>query len=149
MPALGGRVRDARLERVMSSAQFDGARFVNAIDTPQTPQDLGGVLKEYVAGGQEREPREAIPVFTPETGSLVPAGAEPLRITWLDCDHLDYPTVVKLAGRETRWVTALGVGAHLEAWGVPAGRITELDWWTSTWGRTTPPVCTSWCAGAP
>ena len=26
-------------------------------------------------------------------------------------------------------VTSLGVGAHLEAWGLPAERITELDWW--------------------
>jgi L-ascorbate metabolism protein UlaG (beta-lactamase superfamily) len=29
-------------------------------------------------------------------------------------------------------VTSLGVGAHLEAWGVPPGRITELDWWEET-----------------
>ena len=29
------------------------------------------------------------------------------------------------------FVTSLGVGAHLEAWGVPAERITELDWWES------------------
>jgi L-ascorbate metabolism protein UlaG (beta-lactamase superfamily) len=28
-------------------------------------------------------------------------------------------------------VTSLGVGAHLEAWGVAPGRITELDWWES------------------
>lgn len=47
-------------------------------------------------------------------------------------DHLDYPTVVALA-RHTRVpiVTSLGVGAHLEAWGVPHERITELDWWES------------------
>lgn len=44
-------------------------------------------------------------------------------------DHLDYPTVRALAGRETTWITALGVGAHLEAWGVPSERIVELDWW--------------------
>ena len=29
------------------------------------------------------------------------------------------------------FVTSLGVGAHLEAWGVPPERITELDWWES------------------
>jgi L-ascorbate metabolism protein UlaG (beta-lactamase superfamily) len=29
------------------------------------------------------------------------------------------------------FVTSLGVGAHLESWGVPAHRITELDWWES------------------
>jgi L-ascorbate metabolism protein UlaG (beta-lactamase superfamily) len=28
-------------------------------------------------------------------------------------------------------VTSLGVGAHLEAWGIAPQRITELDWWQS------------------
>ncbi len=46
-------------------------------------------------------------------------------------DHLDYPTVQRLAARDTPWVTSLGVGAHLERWGVPAERITELGWWQS------------------
>ena len=27
--------------------------------------------------------------------------------------------------------TSLGVGAHLEAWGVNPSRISELDWWES------------------
>jgi L-ascorbate metabolism protein UlaG (beta-lactamase superfamily) len=44
-------------------------------------------------------------------------------------DHLDYPTVRELAKRKVPFVTSLGVGAHLEAWGVPAERIIELDWW--------------------
>jgi L-ascorbate metabolism protein UlaG (beta-lactamase superfamily) len=44
-------------------------------------------------------------------------------------DHLDFPTISRLAHRETTWVTSLGVGAHLEAWGVPPQRIVELDWW--------------------
>jgi len=47
-------------------------------------------------------------------------------------DHLDYPTVQKLMRRGTRFITALGVGAHLERWGVPADRITELGWWQAT-----------------
>ncbi len=46
-------------------------------------------------------------------------------------DHLDYPTVKALAKLGVPFVTALGVGAHLQAWGVPAERITELDWWQS------------------
>ena len=47
-------------------------------------------------------------------------------------DHLDYRTVRHLASRVPRWVAPLGVGAHLERWGVPADRITELDWWEET-----------------
>ena len=47
-------------------------------------------------------------------------------------DHLDYRTVRALAPRVPRWVAPLGVGAHLERWGVPAARITELDWWEET-----------------
>lgn len=46
-------------------------------------------------------------------------------------DHLDYPTILELARLEVPFVTSLGVGAHLESWGVPAERITELDWWES------------------
>ena len=47
-------------------------------------------------------------------------------------DHLDMSTVRALATsaaqRGARFVTGLGVGAHLERWGVPIARITELDW---------------------
>lgn len=46
-------------------------------------------------------------------------------------DHLDYPTIRQLAKGEVPFVTSLGVGAHLEAWGVGHERITELDWWES------------------
>ncbi len=44
-------------------------------------------------------------------------------------DHLDLPTIRVLRDRGVRFVTPLGVGAHLRYWGVPAERITELDWW--------------------
>ena len=46
-------------------------------------------------------------------------------------DHLDYPTIRELAKLDVPFVTSLGVGAHLEAWGVSPERITELDWWES------------------
>jgi L-ascorbate metabolism protein UlaG (beta-lactamase superfamily) len=46
-------------------------------------------------------------------------------------DHLDYPTIRELRSLGVPFVTSLGVGAHLEAWGVPAERIVELDWWES------------------
>ncbi|HZT56594.1 MAG TPA: MBL fold metallo-hydrolase [Burkholderiaceae bacterium] len=46
-------------------------------------------------------------------------------------DHLDYPTIRELATMGVPFVTSLGVGAHLVAFGVPPERITELDWWES------------------
>jgi L-ascorbate metabolism protein UlaG (beta-lactamase superfamily) len=46
-------------------------------------------------------------------------------------DHLDYRTVVALKERGLTFVAPLGVGAHLERWGVPPAQIVELDWWQS------------------
>jgi L-ascorbate metabolism protein UlaG (beta-lactamase superfamily) len=43
-------------------------------------------------------------------------------------DHLDTPTVVELARRGTQFLVPLGVGAHLERWGVPPSQIADLDW---------------------
>ncbi|MFE9169836.1 MBL fold metallo-hydrolase [Streptomyces kebangsaanensis] len=47
-------------------------------------------------------------------------------------DHLDMPTVKALAGTDTVFAVPLGVGAHLEHWGVSGTRIRELDWHEST-----------------
>jgi L-ascorbate metabolism protein UlaG (beta-lactamase superfamily) len=44
-------------------------------------------------------------------------------------DHLDYKTIVKLIPKTKHFYTSLGVGAHLEYWGVPPEKITEFDWW--------------------
>ena len=46
-------------------------------------------------------------------------------------DHLDRPTIRALARLGVPFVTSLGVGSHLQSWGVPAERIVELDWWES------------------
>jgi L-ascorbate metabolism protein UlaG (beta-lactamase superfamily) len=43
-------------------------------------------------------------------------------------DHLDMETVKTLARTGTRFVVPLGVGAHLEKWGIPAAQIDERDW---------------------
>ncbi|MDL5205016.1 MBL fold metallo-hydrolase [Streptomyces sp. ALI-76-A] len=43
-------------------------------------------------------------------------------------DHLDLPTIKALAGTDTVFAVPLGVGAHLEHWGVSADRLRELDW---------------------
>jgi len=57
-------------------------------------------------------------------------------------DHLDYGSVVRLNALGVRFVVPLGVGAHLEYWGVPAERITELDWWERTQLAGLTIVCT-------
>lgn len=46
-------------------------------------------------------------------------------------DHLDMPTIKRFAANGTRFFVPLGIGAHLDRWGVPAAQITELDWWQS------------------
>ncbi|MEV6305175.1 MBL fold metallo-hydrolase [Actinoplanes sp. NPDC051861] len=48
-------------------------------------------------------------------------------------DHLDMATVRYLSEhQDAMFVVPLGIGAHLERWGVPEDRITELDWNEST-----------------
>ncbi|WP_079175235.1 MBL fold metallo-hydrolase [Streptomyces malaysiense] len=47
-------------------------------------------------------------------------------------DHLDLPTIKALAGTGTVFAVPLGVGAHLEHWGVSPDRLRELDWHEST-----------------
>ncbi|MBK0393951.1 MBL fold metallo-hydrolase [Ramlibacter algicola] len=44
-------------------------------------------------------------------------------------DHLDMDTVQFLAQRGTRFFVPLGIGAHLQRWGVPPAQIAELEWW--------------------
>lgn len=44
-------------------------------------------------------------------------------------DHLDMDTVRHLAQRGSRFFVPLGIGAHLELWGVPPEQIEELEWW--------------------
>ncbi|MDO6854529.1 MULTISPECIES: MBL fold metallo-hydrolase [Cellulophaga] len=47
-------------------------------------------------------------------------------------DHLDYETILKIKDKAKRFYVPLGVGVHLEAWGVAKDKITELDWWQNT-----------------
>jgi L-ascorbate metabolism protein UlaG (beta-lactamase superfamily) len=43
-------------------------------------------------------------------------------------DHLDYRVMKQLTATAGHFYTSLGVGAHLEYWGIGTERITELDW---------------------
>lgn len=44
-------------------------------------------------------------------------------------DHLDMATIQQLAAGGTHFYVGLGIGAHLERWGVPVAQIHEMDWW--------------------
>ncbi|WP_144637637.1 MBL fold metallo-hydrolase [Bordetella genomosp. 13] len=47
-------------------------------------------------------------------------------------DHLDHDAVRRLADKADVFLTPLGVGDRLVAWGVPAGKVRQLDWWQET-----------------
>ena len=44
-------------------------------------------------------------------------------------DHLDWPSIKKLNPNVKQVITSLGVGSHLEYWGMAPEKIRELDWW--------------------
>jgi len=46
-------------------------------------------------------------------------------------DHLDIATIQHLAPQGTQFFVPIGIGAHLEEWGVPEDQINELEWWES------------------
>lgn len=47
-------------------------------------------------------------------------------------DHLDYQSILKLKDKTRLFITSLGVGAHLEHWGIPSEKIVELAWGEDT-----------------
>ena len=44
-------------------------------------------------------------------------------------DHLDLASIEKLQSKVGVYFVGLGVGRHLEAWGIDPNKITEFDWW--------------------
>ena len=46
-------------------------------------------------------------------------------------DHLDKASIKHFIDKQTRFITPLGVGAHLRGWGIADERILERDWWQS------------------
>lgn len=51
-----------------------------------------------------------------------------LIITHDHYDHLDYDSILKIAPQVKSIVTSLGVGSHLERWGIKKENINELSW---------------------
>lgn len=44
-------------------------------------------------------------------------------------DHLDLASIQQLDSKVGHYFVPLGVGLHLQEWGIATSRITELDWW--------------------
>lgn len=46
-------------------------------------------------------------------------------------DHLDRDAILRLAAKTSHFLTPLGVGDRLIAWGVDAAKVQQRDWWQS------------------
>jgi L-ascorbate metabolism protein UlaG (beta-lactamase superfamily) len=76
-----------------------------------------------------------IPWLGPERWYAPPVGLDALPeldaivLSHDHYDHLDEPTIRAFADSLVPIYAPLGLGAHLERWGIAADRIHELDWW--------------------
>jgi L-ascorbate metabolism protein UlaG (beta-lactamase superfamily) len=96
--------------------EMDGRRFLT-----------DPVFSERISPAPRFGPRRFFP-SPMEATELPPLDA--VVISHDHFDHLDMATVSAIP--DTTFVTPLGVGAHLEHWGISKERIVELDWWQST-----------------
>lgn len=98
---------------------IDGARvLVDPIFSERaSPSSLVGPLRFH--------PLPIDPAELPELDAIV--------VSHDHYDHLDMRAVRELnAASSAPFLVPLGVGAHLQRWGVPAERIREMDWWDET-----------------
>ncbi len=111
-----GGIRTTWFGHSSALAEVDGARVL-----------IDPVWSERVSPSQELGPRRLHPAPVALEG--LPA-LDAVVISHDHYDHLDMLTVRAIAQTrpETAFVVPLGVGAHLERWGVPGARIVELDW---------------------
>lgn len=52
-----------------------------------------------------------------------------ILITHDHYDHLDLKSILKLKSKTKNWWVSMGVGRHLQRWGIPSENIREFDWW--------------------
>ncbi len=87
---------------------------------------LDPVWSERCSPSQHVGPKRLHAVPVPLTGL---GRVDAVVISHDHYDHLDMDTVRQLVGlTDAVFLVPLGVGAHLDAWGVPATRIVECDW---------------------
>lgn len=97
--------------------EMDGLRFL-----------LDPIFSDYASPFQWIGPKRFAP--PPIALSELPP-IDAVLISHDHYDHLDMHTVQYLATRGSHFLVPLGIGAHLEAWGILASQITDLDWWES------------------
>lgn len=84
---------------------------------------FGTAPSPFPAVGGKRYPTEAS--FDPEKLPAIDA----VLLSHDHYDHLDYGTIRKLRDKVGCFYVPLGVGSHLERWGIAPEKIQELDWW--------------------
>jgi len=182
--------QNTRERRMVASRRFRDGKFTNTEPVGLMKEGFGpGMAWDFLAGGNGRTPKKALPLYAATKQALAAAPSSALRLTWLGhstviieidgvrlltdpvwgeraspfsfagpkrfhrpplaledlpridavllshdhYDHLCAPTVRRLAAGVAknfsgRFITSLGVGAHLERCGVLPENISELDW---------------------
>lgn len=81
--SFGGKISDQYLEKLKTSAHFEGTNFVNIV--PQSPDSFAlywDYLKEQFGGDQIRHPPSPIPVTMLSKATFKPPLAEALKAIW-------------------------------------------------------------------
>lgn len=104
---------------------FGHSAFLLQIDNKTILIDpmFGKVAAPHPMLGSNRFSRE-LPIAVDKLPSI-----DAVIISHDHYDHLDYGSIQKLKDKVKMFYTPLGVGAHLQKWGVEKERIVELDWW--------------------
>lgn len=87
--------------------------LIDPVFTRATPLPFGG------------NPYQGTDIYQPSDMPKV----DYLIITHDHYDHLDYHTITAIKNNVGQIIMGLGVGAHLERWGIDDSKIIELDWY--------------------
>jgi L-ascorbate metabolism protein UlaG (beta-lactamase superfamily) len=97
--------------------EMDGFRFM-----------VDPVFSEYASPVSFAGPKRFHP--TPISLQALPR-IDAVMISHDHYDHLDMETIQHLSAKGTHFFVPLGVGAHLEEWGVPEDQVSDMEWWDS------------------
>ena len=132
-PLFGQHPEGDRLSLAERSANYRNGTFHNQIDSPlhtSGSSELSILLDPVFSENAAPIPmaNRAFAGTSIYSAEDMP-GIDVLLITHDHYDHLDYPSIIALQPKVRQVVAGLGVGTHFEAWGYPADRISEVDWY--------------------